>query len=498
MIKLEHFLHATRSQQADAHVSVTADRTSATTRTGRLVRWIGRFRTGRNRDTANRFLSALRSRYGSEIAHIVSSSDEVKSALQRGTPLKARHVAASIDQADRLSIDFRRANARIAASFGKRINRTGPTRLQVKIRHEAERMPLGWGSRGVASLVDEDHVARRLQQQLTALGAGDKRLVTTEDASRVLDTVVRNAVNAAYTSARVGAVKKLSFREPGSMAVQALADAARERNLPLRIERLEPGVVNGLTREVQEALAKLDAPSLLDETKLRAIAARTAAAFVAGRAQAVAAVETLPVDGDTRAALREQVLHDGTAPALVPHMGAALVAVGNDVSTLGARLEPEQVRSALAHVHGEMMEAVRNSDVEVDVDNQNQIYGQFWRFLLASADRSALEATADQFEPGAPLREFTEGVGWVKRRFPMTAEGARATDYNAQGEIEIRGKPMSFVSEYVTMTENLANVLRERVGRPAEIDDPPSLDVLSPAAINMLRETGVPLPEQFE
>ena len=74
----------------------------------------------------------------------------------------------------------------------------------------------------------------------------------------------------------------------------------------------------------------------------------------------------------------------------------------------------------------------------------------------------------------------------------------RALERNAQGEIEIRGKPISLVSEYVTLTENLANVLRERVGRPAEIDDPPSLDALSPAAINMLRETGMPLPEQFD
>ncbi|MYE11936.1 MAG: hypothetical protein F4X99_09785 [Gammaproteobacteria bacterium] len=498
MIKLEHFLHATRSQHADAQVSVTSDRTSATTRTGRLVRWIGRLRTGRNRETANRFLSALRSRYGSEIAHIVTSSDDVKSALKRGTPLKARHVAASIDHADRLSTDFRRANARIAASFGKPINRTGPTRLQVKIRHEAARMPLGWGSRGVASLVDEDHVARRLQQQLTALGDGDRRLVTTEDANRVLDTVVRNAVNATYTFARAGAAEKLSFREPGSMAAQALADAARERDLPLQTERLEPGVVNGLTREVQEALAKLDAPSLVDEAKLRPIAERTATAFVARRAEAVQAVDSLPLDGDTKAALREQVLHDGTAPALVPHMGAALVAVGDDVSRLGERLEPEQVRSALTHVHAAVTEAIRNSDVEVDVDNQNAVYGQFWRFLLAATDRNGLEATADRFEPGAPLREFSEGVGWVKRRFPMTSEGARVTDYNAQGEIEIRGKPMSLVSEYVTLTENLANVLRDRVGRPAEIDDPPSLDVLSPGAINMLRETGMPLPEQFD
>ena len=60
MIKLEQFLHETRSHQANAHVSVTSDRTTARTRAGRLVRWIGSLRTNRNRETARRFLGAVR------------------------------------------------------------------------------------------------------------------------------------------------------------------------------------------------------------------------------------------------------------------------------------------------------------------------------------------------------------------------------------------------------------------------------------------------------
>ena len=202
MIKLEHFIHATWSQRAEAHVSVTSDHTSTSTRTGRLARWIGSLRTNRNRETARRFLGALRSTYGSEIADIVSSSDGVDSALKRGTPLKARHVVASVDHAGRLSIDFRRANARIAEGFSKPIDRSGTTRLQLKIKHEADRMQLARGTHGLASLVEEDHVVRRLQQQLTTYSEGGKRLVTTEKANRILDTVVRAAVNAAYTSAR--------------------------------------------------------------------------------------------------------------------------------------------------------------------------------------------------------------------------------------------------------------------------------------------------------
>ena len=317
MINLEHFIHATRSSRADAQVTVTADRKSASTRTGRLVRWFGRLRTGRNRETAERFVGALRATYGAEIAGIVGSTEGVSSALKRGKPLRARQVAASIDHADRLAVDFRRANARIAAGFGKPVNRSGPTRLQMKIEHEANRMPLGWGAKGVASLVDEAHVARRLQQQITAFGQGGERLVTIEDANRILDAVVGAAVTAAYRSARSGALEKLSFRDPGSMAAKALARAAEERNLPLRLERLEPGVVNGLTRKVQAALEKLDAPSLADAAKLRSIAERTAADFVSRRAAAVAAVASLPVDENAKAALREQVLHDALSPGAI-------------------------------------------------------------------------------------------------------------------------------------------------------------------------------------
>ena len=498
MIKLDDFLRSARSRDAEAHVSVTADRTSTTTRTGRFVRWLGGLRTGRNRETARRFLDAVRSTYGAEIADVVGSSDGVASALKRGTPLRARHVSASVDRAAGLSTDFRRANARVAASFDPKFGRSGHTRLQLKIRDEAKRLPLGWGSRGVASLVDEDHVRSRLKHQLAQLGKGDTRLVTTEDATRVLDTVVRAAVTAAHASARGGALEKLSFGTPDSMAAQALAAAARERGLPLSIGGLEPGVVNRLAGEVRDSLATLDAPSLVDDARLRAIAERTASDFASRRAEAVRAVGALPLDNAAKAALRGQVLHDGTAPELVPHMGAALLALGGDVAALGEGRAPEEVRAALARVHGEVTGAIRNADFEVGVDNQNEVYAQFWRFLLAASGRGALEAMADQFEPGAPLREFTEGVGWVKRRFPMTPEGARATAYNAQHEIEIRGKPISRVSEYVTLTENLANVLRDRVGRPPEIDDPPSLDALSPGAVSMLRDAGVPLPERFD
>ena len=108
-----------------------------------------------------------------------------------------------------------------------------------------------------------------------------------------------------------------------------------------------------------------------------------------------------------------------------------------------------------------------------------------------------MEAIADRFQLGDSLREFTEGLGWIMRRFPMSAEGIQATTYNEQGEMEIAGKPIADVSEYLALMENLSNVLSNAVGRPGEIDDPESLDSLSAETLGLLRKIDAPLPRQW-
>ena len=83
------------------------------------------------------------------------------------------------------------------------------------------------------------------------------------------------------------------------------------------------------------------------------------------------------------------------------------------------------------------------------------------------------------------------------RRFPMSAEGAQATTYNDRGEMEIAGKPIADVAEYLALMENLSNVLSDAVGRPGEIDDPDSLDSLSAETLGLLRNIDAPLPRQW-
>ena len=178
-------------------------------------------------------------------------------------------------------------------------------------------------------------------------------------------------------------------------------------------------------------------------------------------------------------------------------MAAACIEGEADIRRPGERMDATETQTVLVNLHHGMMKAVVDSGVEIGPENRNHVYGQFWRLLLAPGGRDRLDAIADRFEPGGSLREFTEGLGWIMRRFPMSAEGSRAITYNDQGEMEIAGKPIADVSEYLALMEKLSNVLSVAVGRPGEIDDPESLDSLSEETLGLLRKMDAPLPRRW-
>ena len=488
---------AARARRADAHVVLTADGTDAAVRTGRFARWRGERQSAGNQATAERFLAALRSAYGDEVAEIAGSTDGVQRALKSGRSLQARHVNEAVYQANRLAAEYRDANERLVATYAKPDESTGLSLTRIKIDDEARRIQRGHGPKGVAPLVDAAVIADKVSEALRRKGDGGQHLVTTDDARQILDTVVRRELLTAYETARADAMTRLSLDDPDSMARLSLADAATTQGLPLDPERLEPGAVNALTRRLDEAVRSLDATSLGHDATLQGIADEVAADFVAERVRARAAVLESELEGAARERIADQVVHDGTPAALVTHMAAACVAGEGDIRRLGDRLDAAETQTVLVNLHDRMMKAVADSGVEIGPENQNHVYGQFWRLLLAPGGRPGLEAIADRFEPGASLREFTEGLGWIKRRFPMSDEGSRATAYNERGELEIAGKPIADVSEYLALMENLSNVLSEAVGRPGEIEDPESLDSLSQDTLGLLRKIDAPLPRQW-
>ena len=488
---------AARARRANAHVVLTADGTDAAIRTGRFARWRGERQTAGNQATAERFLAALRSAYGDEVAEIAGATDGVQRALKSGRALQAQHVNEAVYRANRLAAQYRDANESLVATYVKPDVATGLSLTRIKIDDEARRIQRGHGPKGVAPLVDASVIANKVSEAIRRKGDGGQHLVTTDDARRILDTVVRRELLTAYDAARADAMTRLSLDDPNSMARRSLAVAATAEGLPLDPERLEPGAVSVLKGRVDEAVRSLDATSLGLDTNLQGIADEVAADFVAERARAREAVLESDLEGAARERIANQVVHDGTPAALVTHMAAACVAGEADIRRLGDRLDATETENVLVNLHERMMKAVTDSGVEIGPENQNHVYGQFWRLLLAPGGRPGLEAIADRFEPGGSLREFTEGLGWIKRRFPMTAEGSQATAYNDRGEIEIAGKPIADVSEYLALMENLSNVLSDAVGRPGEIEDPDGLDSLSQETLGLLRRIDAPLPRRW-
>ena len=488
---------ASRSRRANAHVVLTADGSTASIRTGRFARWMGERHTVGNKATAERFLGALRSTYGDQVAEIAGNTDGVQHALKSGRALQARHINEAVYRANRLAAEYRDANERLVTMYVKPDDSTGLSLTGVKIDDEARRIARGHGPKGTASLVRASVVADKVSEAIRRKGDGGKRLVTTDDARQILDTVVRRELLAAYEVARTGAMTKLSLDDPASMARRSLADAATARGVPLDPERLEPGAVDALTRRMDEAVRSLDAASLGHDSALQDIAEEVAEDFVAERARSRAAVLESGLEGTARERIADQVVHDGTPAVLVTPMAAAYIAGEADIRRLGDRMDATETQTVLVNLHDGMMKAVVDSGVEIGPENRNHVYGQFWRLLLAPGGRDRLDAIADRFEPGDSLREFTEGLGWIMRRFPMSAEGSRAITYNDQGEMEIAGKPIADVSEYLALMENLSNVLSDAVARPGEIDDPESLDSLSEETLGLLRKIDAPLPRRW-
>ena len=488
---------AARLRQADAHVVLTADGGATDVRTGRFARWRGERQTAGNRATAERFMAALRSTYGEQVADVAGNTAGVRRALESGRALQAQHINEAVYRANRLAAQYRDANERLVATYVKPDESTGLSLTGIKIHDQARRIERGHGPKGVASLVDASAVADKVSEAIKLKGAGGKRLVTTDDAREILDTVVHRELMVAYEAARAGAMSKLSLDDPASMARRSLETVASSRGVPLDPERLEPGGVNVLGRRIDEELRSLDAASLGRDSALQDLADEVAADFVAERARARDAVLASDLEGAARERIVDQVVHDGTPAALVTHMAAAYMAGEADIRRLGDRMDAAQTETVLVNLHDGMMQAVVDSGVEIGPENRNHVYGQFWRLLLAPGGRDRLEAVADRFEPGDSLREFTEGLGWIMRRFPMSAEGVQATTYNEQGEMEIAGKPIADVSEYLALMENLSNVLSNAVGRPGEIDDPDSLDSLSAETLGLLRKIDAPLPRQW-
>ena len=324
---LEAFVAAAaRSRRADAHVVLSGDGTGAAVRSGRFARWRGERQTAGNQAVAERFLAALRSTYGDQVAEIAGKHRWRATGAEVGSRASGATRQRDGLPGERLAVQYREANERLVEMYVKPRESTGHSLTGIKIDDEARRIERGFGPKGVTALVDPSLVADKVSEAIRAKGGGGRRLVTTDDARQILDTVVRRELLAAYEAARADAMHKLSLDDPASLASRSLAGAVAAQGVALDPQRLQPGAVNTLTRRIDEAVRSLDAASLGRDAALQGIADEVASDFVAERAQAHAAVLASDLEGTARERIADQVVHDGTPAALVTHMAAACIA----------------------------------------------------------------------------------------------------------------------------------------------------------------------------
>ena len=430
MTDIDSFQTAIRAVRPDAALALTRGQAGVTSRSGRLGRWTANFRTGENRRVADCFAQSLRGAYGRDVADAALESSGLNPVMARGKPLRARHVRQVVKRADALLADVRKRNAELSTSFSKPVALgTDVSLLQIKIDDAARTRYRA--NPTMAQLVDARRVASRVEKAIVDAGRNGNHFVTSVEAAGIIERIVAEELDTAYTNARDSALDRLALDDRNSLAGRALAAAAAlsASPVPLEVGRLTSDTRAHLASRFHQAIADGSVPGheLGDEAGLRRLADKVMGEFVAERTSAQAAVAELPdLAHPYRAALLDQVLHDTVPAQLVPAMGKALARVGEGAVVLGPGLKTADAQKKIAAIRDAMSDAFTEVGFEVNVNNQDEVHRQFWRFLLAPAGAAGIQAVAEALQrPESPLRAIGEGASWYRGEFIGTEEAER-------------------------------------------------------------------------
>ena len=392
-------------------------------------------------------------------------------AMERGKPLRARRVAEIVGEADALRAAVVNRNAEVATSyFGQAA--IGSNRSLLEEGLERESRNLFPADPDILSLVDAGRLSRLVENEIRAAGNDGAHLVTTREAEQILSRVLNRELRAAYDTAQRRAVNRLSFENPYSISRQAFAAAlaGSERALNIDPNRIEADLNDALHSRFEDAVAsRLKASELDDESALRALADEVMEGFVAERTAAHEAISGLPIDSAAKTRMLAQALHDDIRADMVPAMGRACLQVHDDLAELGKPLGTAELQEPLSHVCDAMTSAFRESGVRVTASNQDAMYRSFWRFLLApGGEAHAYTLGGRMAGPESALRALGQGAAWFRSGFAETEEGSRTVkDADGREQLE-HAASFDAASRYAVMMENLAKVLRDRTGAPAE------------------------------
>ena len=504
MIELENFHRAAQAARGDAHVVLAADETRVTTRSGRIARWIGKFRRSGNRDTTSRFVELLRERYGRDVVDHLVESTGMKQAMDRGKPLRARQITAIVGEADALRAAIVNRNAAVATSYSDPMA-IGLNRSILQNSLELLSRKLIPTNPNLHLLVDSGRLSDTVDSEINAAGKNGENFVTTEKAARILTRVVNRELQAAYETAQQGALNKLSFEDPKSISRQAFAAVigGREQALNIDPNRFEADLVDALHLKFEPAVAnRLQAHEIDDEPALRALAGELMEDFAEERAAVRDAVKGLAIDTAAKEKMLDQALHDNIRADMIPALGRAYLQVRDDLSELGEPLGAAELQGPLSRICDSMTSAIKESEVEIRVSNQDAISRSAWRFLLAPGGKAQASAIAGRLEhPGSALRKIGQGATWFRSNFPQTDEGLRSVVDESGREQLKYARSIATASRYSVMMENLARVLRDKTdaapesfGLSAKEDRLSPQEIQSDEAIAMLRSVGIAMP----
>ncbi|MCY4564872.1 MAG: hypothetical protein OXE40_10400 [Gammaproteobacteria bacterium] len=508
MIDVQSFLVAAGHANGDATLALDFDRQGVTARSGRVARWLAHIRKVENRALAERFVDALVERYGEDPAAAAAATTGLARTRARGTALRVREVREVIQRAQGFQESFSIANRR----WADRTRAAGVTPTDLANSVPLLRVKIDAAARvrfrenpSVSKLVDPEVVARKTQEAIMANGRGGKHLVSIQEAANVLTRVVADELETAYVSHRNRAFRALSLTE-GSIARQAYERAAAELELPpdVCLEQLTPDAAEDLEGRLHEGVltGRIPADRLDDDAALTEFAHTEAQRFLAERVEARAAVAGLDLGGEAsrsaRAALLSLVTRDNVPAHFVSAMGRAYARAREDIARLAGSSSDAALAVSIRNIQLEIEKAFLETDIRIEVDNQNRMFDQAWRFLLAPGGEAQAAAILGRFAPAdSLLRGITEGASNYRLLFPGTTEWSRTyrgVHKSLNGQRIHNQQSRQTASVYSTLMLSLCRILDQSVVGGMNVEEPDIERTPGDGAVAALRNFGIPFP----
>ena len=508
MTDVQSFLVAAERGNGSAILTLDSDREGITARSGRVVRWLANVRKSENRALAERFVDALVDRYGEDPTTAAAAATGLARIRARGKALRVREVREAIQQAQRFQESFSNKNRdwadRIrAAGMRSTYRNDGVPLLRVKI--DAVARVRYRENPTMSKLVATDVVERKAQEAIMANSRGGRHLVSTREVAEVLSRVIADELETAYISRRNQAWKAFSLTE-GSIAREAFERAAAEcePRLVVRLEQLTPNAVQDLTSRLHEGIrtGRIPADRLDDDAALTEFAHAQAQGFLAERVAAHAAVARLDLGGEAghseKAALLSLVTRDNIPERFVPAMGRAYEKVREDIAGLTGSSSDAALAVSIRKIQLAIEKAFLDSNNRIEIENQDRMFEQAWRFLLAPGGEAQAAAILGRFVPAdSLLRGITEGASNYRLLFPGTPEWSRkyrGVHESLNGRLVHDEQSRDVASVYSTLMLSLCRILDQSVAGGSEDTELDFERTPGDGAVAALRNYGIPFP----